>query len=268
MARPRVSFDAPAHRSVRKFVEEQVGQRWEEVGPRFDAEVVASAASMAINDSLTTKRLHPLTRQALDRMWTVQREAGDWSWPIRCAWPPMESDTHYGVTLAAIATGAAPDGYAQTPAAQAGLVKIRRFLKDNPPPDVHHKGMILWASTYIEGLMTADERKECIRELLTAEVPTGGWSFADLYPWTRGDGKEQVLGTSDGYGTGFVIFVLRQAGVPATEPAIVRGIAWLKSHQRESGRWFTRSLSKDNEHFITHAGSAFAIMALVACGEK
>ena len=120
-------------RQVRKFAEEAISLRWEEVGPRSDAEVVAIAAALALNDAATTRKLHPLTRTALDRMWTVQRPAGDWKWPMRCRWPPMESDEHYGVTLAAIGTGAAPDGYAQTPAAQAGLAKIRTFLKNNPP---------------------------------------------------------------------------------------------------------------------------------------
>ena len=86
---------------------------------------MAIAAALALNDSATTKKLHPLTRTALDRMWTVQLETGEWKWPTRCAWPPMESDEHYGVTLAAIGTGAAPDDYAKTPAAQAGLTKIR-----------------------------------------------------------------------------------------------------------------------------------------------
>jgi hypothetical protein len=41
-------------------------------------------------------------------------------------------------------------------------------------------------------------------------------------------------------------------------------IAWLKANQRASGRWFTRSLKKDSRHFITHAGTAFAVMALVS----
>lgn len=268
MARPTVSANAPAHKTVRKFAEELVSQRWEEVKPRFDAEVVATAASLALNDATTTKKLHPLTRRALDRMWTVQRPDGDWAWPIRCRWPPMESDEHYGVTLAAIATGAAPDDYIKTPAAQAGLAKIREFLKKNPPPDLHHKAMVLWASTYVGDLMTADEQKACIKELLAAERPKGGWAFAALYPWERADGKKQDLETSDGYGTGFVIFVLRRAGVAASEPAIGRGVNWLKTHQRQSGRWFTRSLNKDNEHYISHAGSAFAVMALAACGEK
>lgn len=268
MARPAISADAPAHREVRRFVEEQVAGRWKEKGPRSDAEVVAIAASLAMNDAATTHSLNPLTRQALDRMWTVQRPTGDWKWPTRCAWPPMESDTHYGVTLAAIATGVAPDDYAKTPAAQAGLAKIRTFLKGNPLPDLHHRAMVLWASTFIDGLMTADEQKACVKDLLAAERPGGGWAFATIFNWERSDGKQQDLKTPDGYGTGFVIYVLRKAGVPVSEPALQRGVAWLKTHQRTSGRWFTRSLNKDQEHFISHAGSAFAVMALEACGEK
>jgi squalene-hopene/tetraprenyl-beta-curcumene cyclase len=270
MARPLISGDAPALREVRRFAEEVIGVRWndKEKGPHSDAEVVALAASMAINDAATTGKLHPLTRAALDRMWTVQRETGDWKWPTKCRWPPMEADTHYGATLAAIATGAAPDNYAQTPAAIAGLAKIRAFLKNNPSPDLHHRAMVLWASTSIDGLMPADEQKACIKDLLAAERPGGGWAFASIYTWERSDDKQQDFKTPDGYGTGFVIHVLRKAQVPVTEPAIQRGVAWLKTHQRASGRWFTRSLNKDQEHYISHAGSAYAVMALAECGEK
>jgi squalene-hopene/tetraprenyl-beta-curcumene cyclase len=46
-----------------------------------------------------------------------------------------------------------------------------------------------------------------------------------------------------------------------------RGIAWLKSSQRTSGRWYARSLNKDSKHFISHAGTAFAVRALAACEE-
>ena len=107
MARPTDAADAPAHREVRKYAEQLVSLRWEEVGSRFDAEVVAIAAALALNDAATTKKLHTLTRVALDRMWTVQRPEGDWNWPTGCRWPPMESDQHYGVTLAARSTTSA-----------------------------------------------------------------------------------------------------------------------------------------------------------------
>ena len=61
--------------------------------------------------------------------------------------------------------------------------------------------------------------------------------------------------------------MLRRAGLPAKDGRIQKGVAWLKANQRESGRWFTRSLNYDGKHFITHAGTAFALMALVECGE-
>ena len=59
---------------------------------------------------------------------------------------------------------------------------------------------------------------------------------------------------------------LRQTGMPANDPVIVRAATWLKTHQRESGRWFTPSINKDSYHFITHTGTVYAAMALKACG--
>ena len=64
-----------------------------------------------------------------------------------------------------------------------------------------------------------------------------------------------------------MLYVLRQAGVPAADKQEQRGAAWLKANQRESGRWFTRSANRDNKHYISHAGTAFAVMALAECGE-
>src|SRR5205085_7776528 len=117
-ARPLVNAEAAAHKEVRRFAEELVRERWQKQGPRWDAEVVATAAALAFNDAATTGKLHPLTRTALDRMWTVQREDGGFTW-IKCDWPPLESDDYYGATLAAIAVGRAPEKYAQNEAAVA-----------------------------------------------------------------------------------------------------------------------------------------------------
>ena len=106
-----------------------------------------------------------------------------------------------------------------------------------------------------------------LTDLLALQRPDGGWATASLGTWKRTDGKEQDLQTSDGYGTGFVITVARLAGVPASDERLARGIAWLKTHQRESGRWFTRSLNTDSKHYLTHVGTAFALLALHECGE-
>jgi squalene-hopene/tetraprenyl-beta-curcumene cyclase len=267
LARPLVSADTPAHAAVREFAEKLVTDRWPSRGPRWDAEVVCSATTLAINDALTSGKLQPATRAALDRVWTVQREDGGFNW-LKCGWPPMESDDHYGVTFAAIGVGAAPEKYAETPDAKAGLEKLRQYLKKNPAPTVHHRAMVLWASTYLDGFMTEAEQRATIGELLGLQHSDGGWGAASLGDWKRADGRSQDKETSDGYGTGFVIYVLRRAGLPAQHPRIAAGIRWLKTHQRISGRWFTRSLNKDNKHFLTHAGTAYAVMALAECGVK
>ncbi|MDA0833933.1 MAG: squalene--hopene cyclase [Planctomycetota bacterium] len=263
-ARPTVDADAPAHKTVRAFAEDLVNTRWKESGPRWPAEVVAAAAALAYNDSITTNKLHETTRTALDRMWTIQREDGGFDW-LKCRWPPMENDDHYGATLAALAVGVAPEGYLQTEQAQKGIEGIRKYLKANPAPTLHHESMVLWASAYVDGLLTDDERKGIVNKLFTAQHEDGGWSIAGIYPWERADKTPQDTETSDGYGTGFSIFILRTAGVPADDARLAKGIVWLKSNQRTSGRWFTRSLFKDSKHFISHCGTAFAVMAIQSC---
>ena len=264
MARPALSHRVPAHDQVRDALEQLVEQRWEEKGPRWDAEVVMSAAVLAWNDAATTGKLHSTTRKALDRMWTLQRKDGGFDW-LKCNWPPMESDDHYGATMALIGVGVAPDDYAATPEARKGINKLRAYLNNNPPPTLHHAAMVLWASTHIDGIIDPDRRAATIKQLRSLQKAAGGWSLATLGDWKRADDTPQDTESSDGYATGFVVYVLRQAGVSADDPALKLGVAWLQANQRESGRWFTRSLNKDSKHYISHAGTAFAVLALDAC---
>ena len=265
-ARPAVAGDAEAHRQVRRYADQMVQDRWQEKGPRWDAEVVATAAALAFNDSLTTGDLASTTQIALDRMWTVQRDDGGFSW-LKCGWPPMESDDHYGVTLAAIAVGVAPQAYRETASAQTGLQKIRQYFQQNPPETLHHRAMMLWAGSYVAGLVKPAEQEQWIKDLTAKQKADGGWALAELGQWDRADGSPQDTETSDGYATAFVIYVLRRAEVPIDAQPIQDGVNWLKTHQRQSGRWFTRSLNRDNKHFISHAGTAMALMALTSCGE-
>ena len=267
-ARPAASENDTVANEVRRFAEELISKRWDEYGPRWDAEVIATGAALAFNDAATTKTLHPLTRKALDRMWTLQRDDGGFTW-IKCNWPPMESDDHYGVTLAALAVGIAPGDYAKTEAAVKGMNKIRDYLKANPGPTLHHRAMVLWASSVVDGLLTDTEKNALMGELWSLQKSDGGWGLATMGDWKRKNPEEaQDLQSSDGYGTGFVMYVLMQNGVKADDPRIQRGVQWLKSNQRESGRWFTRSLYKDNKHYLTHAGTAFALMALREADKK
>jgi squalene-hopene/tetraprenyl-beta-curcumene cyclase len=269
MARPVLKeADSRALDEVRKFFENRVAN-WDspEKGakPRWDTEVVATAAALAFNDAQTTGKLHPLTREALDRMWTVQQPNGAWNW-LKCAWPPYEHDDYYGAVFAAVGVGHAPEGYAQGDSARDGLAKLKQYLQKTPAPDLHHKAWLMWASLKLDDLMSKNERETTIRELLALQRPDGGWSLPALGDWKGKDGrKNDKNAPSDGFGTGFVIYVLRQAGVPANHEQIQKGVNWLKTNQRASGRWFTRSLNTETHHFITNAGTAYAVLALRAC---
>ena len=83
MAGPMVEKPASAELvEVRAFFEARAAD-WDKTAkaakPVRDGEVVATAAALAFNDAASTGKLHPLTRAALDRMWTVQRPDGGWN---------------------------------------------------------------------------------------------------------------------------------------------------------------------------------------------
>ena len=266
IARPAVKDGGKAHSQVRAALEGIVSKRWENEGPTGDADVVMSAAVLALNDNATTGKLHTATRKALDRMWTVQKEDGGVNW-YKCGWAPMESDDEFGACMMALAVGAASEAYRDTKGAKAGLAKLREYFSKNAPPTLHHSAMMVWADSYLGDLLTEQDRKDMVEKLRNLQNDDGGWGLASLGDWERGDGKEQDP-SSDGYGTGFVVYVLRRAGLPANDPQLQKGVTWLKANQRASGRWFTRSVYKDNEHYISHAGSAFAVLAITLCTEE
>lgn len=272
MARPALSSVSKDSGEVRKFFESYYQDRWEEGKklPKNNYDPVVVATALAFNDAQTSKKLADTTREALDFMWTTQGKDGAWNWP-KCGWAPMEIDDHYGVTLAALTTGIAPGNYVGTDAAKAGLARARAYLKDNPAPSLHHRTMIAWASLRVGGLMEEAARKSVLEEVFSKQLPDGGWStpalLIDWKEFKRKDGKPHDPDTSDAYATGLAIVFAREMGIAAKDERLQNGIAWLKNNQRESGMWFTRSPSKDNKHYFTNFGCAFAILGLQSCGE-
>jgi squalene-hopene/tetraprenyl-beta-curcumene cyclase len=127
MARPLLGDPkAPALVWVREYLEQRVagwdrGKKGAGLPDEEDeavTEIVATAATLAFDDARGGK-LSPLTRQALDRMWTVQRKDGSWNWNKHNL-PPQELDEYYGVVYAALGVGHAPDEYAKSEAAKEG----------------------------------------------------------------------------------------------------------------------------------------------------
>jgi len=171
------------------------------------------------------------------------------------------------MTLAAIAAGIASKKNVPSLAAQDGLTRIRRYFDKTPPSNPHDRALLLWASLHTDGLMTTAERKTAIDKLLAAQGRDGGWSLSALTE--SAPGRDTPDYVSDGYSTGFVIYVLRQAGVSATQREIVRGLGWLRSNQRVSGRWFTPAEVSETEGgvgsrdlYAQNLGTAFSVLAL------
>jgi squalene-hopene/tetraprenyl-beta-curcumene cyclase len=108
-----------------------------------------------------------------------------------------------------------------------------------------------------------------LAELLALQRADGGWSTSALLSDWKGLSGSRALDpeTSDGYGTGFVMVVARELGIPADDARLRRGVDWLRANQRRSGKWFTHSPVNDCGNLISNVGSAFAILALQACGE-
>jgi squalene-hopene/tetraprenyl-beta-curcumene cyclase len=133
--------DAPAARTIRKYLEDRVLE-WDRGGKGAGylkgtgsvkdtegiTEVVAVAATLAFHDAGTTGKLHPRTREALSRMWELQRPTGAWTWNhTRLA--PMEHDDYFGAVYAAVGVGHAPEGYAaRADAKQHPRKKLAFFL--------------------------------------------------------------------------------------------------------------------------------------------
>ncbi len=266
LARPLLSGgDHAAEKEIRKHLEQRV-EGWKTAAPSDDYDVVATVFALAGHDAATTRTLHPTTRAALDRVWTVQLSDGSWDWPD-CDWPPLEHDQYFGVTYVAVACALAPDDYAKTPAAHVGLERIRTYLAKHPSKELHHRMMLIWASTKLPGMIADADRASAIAELRRLQLPDGGWNLPTLGPYPKSRLGKNKLDVSDGYATGFSAFIMRKAGVARTDPSLVKAASWLKQHQRQSGRWFTESVGGSKNRFLVNVGSAYAVMGLAELGE-
>ena len=221
-------------------------------------------------------KLSEETTQALNLMLQLQSEDGSWG-NLDC-WPPFESSSYQGATVAALALTTAPGFLDQLNDEQTKKVELlKKYLRTNDAPHDYGRVLLLWAANEWEGLLSDEKKLELVSMAASHQQDDGGWtmrSFATPETWGGGNRADKLKSEvdfknpqSDGHQTGLVIMVLRDAGVPADDDIIKRGIKWIKSNQRESGRWWTRSLNTDGPHFITYSGTFYPLMALHKCGE-
>lgn len=270
IGRASAGVKAPAYLEARKFARDFLaphvtpGAAKPKGRAPGDMGMVSATAFLAISDIATEGKLGKTTRHALDQIWKRQATSGAWEKWAKCNWGPYESDDHFGPSLVALAMGmAAKDDYTKSPAALSGDKKLVRYLTEHAPISLHQKGMLLWASGYRRDLTDKKVITKWQEEFFAVQRENGGWVLPELGDenWKRADGKEQSNDT-DAYATAFAIHVLSESGVPRNDARLAKARIWLKSQQRESGRWYTRSPHKDNKHYISNAATNFALMAL------
>ncbi len=241
------------------------------------AQAVYIAAGLAEWDKHVSKKLSPETDEALRFMFELQQKNGAWQ-SLDC-WPPYESSAYQEATVAIMATSAAP-GWLQSdldPNVRRRIEQTAEFLASTPPPHDYARVIKLWAATSHPSIVRPGERQALINVLWKHQNNDGGWSirsFARPEEWGGGNRAEKLRKEpefknppSDGHMTGLAVLVLREAGVSADDPRLRKAVKWIKSNQRESGRWWTRSLNTDKFHFITYSGTAYPLLALMKCDE-
>ena len=235
-------------------------------------QVAYAAQGLAEWDAHVTGELSPETRGALELMVQIQDPEGAWS--NVDTWPPFESSKYQSATVAATAMAAAP-GWLAANGGREAVQKTREYVRTRAPHD-YGRLLLLWVSTRWPGILEDEKKQELVEMIWRHQREDGGWSirtFATPETWGRGNRAEKLRAEddfdnppSDGHQTGLCVLVLRRAGVPADDPRIQRAIDWLLSNQRESGRWWTRSLNTDKFHFITYSGTCYPLLALESCG--
>jgi len=171
--------------------------------------------------------------------------------PLR---PPIES-SHFTATALSVR---ALQLYGKDSEAQ--VQRARAWLLRSTPETTEDRAMQLLGLAWSNA--EANEIRERAQNLLAEQQPDGGWS------------QLTALGT-DAYATGQALVALqRGVGLPASDPAIRRGIAFLLRTQLADGSWLVRTRSfpfqpyKESgfpygkDQWISAAGTSWAAMAL------
>jgi squalene-hopene/tetraprenyl-beta-curcumene cyclase len=215
------------------------------------------------------------TRTAFQRLWKTQtkegKAAGSWEW-LNFGLAPWEaSDSRaFGAALAALAAGSAP-GYREQgldEEASRGLGALRDYLcRRFPAESLYNRLWIPEAATIWNDLLSADQRREVVDQLVAVQRDDSGRALATFGNFQRVDGTAQAR-DSDGYATGLALHALLRAGSSSTRPEVSKGLSWLRSHQQNDGSWPGRSVNKERDpatfvgKLMTDAGTASAALAL------
>lgn len=231
-------------------------------------EAVLNALVLARHDAAEGRSTASgLTRKAFAQLWETQRTDGGWDWMDFGEEPDESRDSaYYGAALAAVAVGTVPGGPdAAGTEATPYLDKLRGYLRQHyEGQNLYNRTWLLLASTRLSDLLSRDQRQALLAELRAKQQADGGWCLNQLGPWKwskttggfvpPGTPDLSLLGKSDGYATGLIVYTLRRARLGIDDPAVRKGLDWLSANQSEVEVdqrvwrcWRSYSLNHDRE---------------------
>ena len=245
-------------------------------------EAVLNALILARSDA-NPGRTEPTsaTRKAFQTLWKTQttegQNAGSWEW-LNFGLQPWEANGSraFGAALAAIAVGSAPGYRVQDldPQAAQGIEKLCNYLKKRfPEENLYNRIWILNASNFFPDLVSKEQIRQVIDQLISLQNQDGGWALADLGDFKRVDGTPQSR-KPDGHATGLALSLIFRLGKPSDESAISRGLNWLRANQQADGSWPGRSVNKERDpstfigHLMIDSATATAALALAEANKR
>lgn len=273
MARPQRDGGAPvaAVAEVRSSLLTFADETWRGDGDLKTFMLAPIAGALSINDGLSGTAPDVRLLLLLDRLWSVQDPGGGWYYRTNETLVPfLERNRYYTSLLVAVGAGYIAGRYQMTPARREGLVRLVAFLRRRMPDNLHERAVLLWGAARTPGLLTPAERTGIRRALLARQNRDGGWTLARLGTWPRHDGAgSRPHGPSDSYATALVALALCESGSIGSDQPVARALGWLATHQRRSGRWYTRSTFSDRfDNYISNMATSYALMAGRSCAAR
>lgn len=248
--------------------------------PSRSTEAVLNALILAFYDT-SADSPSVLGRLAFNSAWSLQEttgeDAGGWHWQGFHEAPWEAADSRYqGAAMMALAVGMMPEQYRNESQIRDHVRRLKEdMLRNYAVQPLLNQLYVLWASVQMPGLLSNAQRKDLAERIATLQNEDGGWSLSDL------DGQaslksalldlfkhaDNVYG-SDGVATGLVVLALEKTTSNLRDPALQRGLVWLRTHQLQEGSWWASSLNgfpnpaSDTGHFMCDAATGYAVLEL------
>jgi squalene-hopene/tetraprenyl-beta-curcumene cyclase len=239
------------------------------------------AAGLAQWDKYVTGKTSEETDRALRMMLLQQSSHGGFYMPDAVEIPYETTD--FELTQHAIrAIVEAPNWLANLDDAEilGRIERLKRYLQTAQPRHDYDRALRIGVAALMPEVVSSEDKAADLEMLWSKQHHDGGWSTRDMSATSNWSAHmtdivielieslpDAAEPQSDPYMTALAICLLRESGVSAKDARIQKGIAWLKSELRVTGRWWMHSLYRGNYHFSTYIATAKAMQALAMCDE-